>query len=573
MSQEPVETLEHFAQEKLDQVTKWVASLNPYDRRGLFIEVCRALDYEQVRQMSDKPERKLPFQEFDLMLRGWNATVAAMLTPDFNEDGLPARPSTHETLRVGRSILHEMGLVSLLRKTAGMVRHGMAELKREGNRLSIRSLNVATSDHFLDQIDMGALPRLNQPEGPIIEMPLKSLKEITEEMKGLVFPWKGAPGVTMVGYGATPDIDAYFLAATSDQMLDWRNEAGVYHGTEVRGISGALLTTVAGLLASIYLKHIHFVGIGHSTLDEINYPVSLTIWEPRSDLAESLTAFIGGDVTVAEVERALELLIVNPNNTRFFAAIERPYIPLLIQISNLHILRPIASIFRNPLHGARMALEFDLPNAEAIFREPREAWMRSELNLLFLGTGCKMMWRPCVIKHRGQTLTDIDAAVYDPESHCLAFFQLKWQDFGAAEVKKQRSRAKNFVLQVDDWTSRIEEWIADVGLDQIAKAIHLEATVATIHLFAVGRFAARFKSYGYGHVSSSVAVCSWPQLARIRNELTSQTDILRALYDRVVEERSRIISVTPLPYEFLIGDTRFVFHNIWNAFDDGSERE
>lgn len=573
MNRDPLQTLERVAQEKHHKVTAWLASLKPYDRRGLFIEVCRALDYEQVRQMSDEPEHRLPYQEFDLMLRGWNATLVAMLTPDFNEEGLPARPSTHDTLRVGRTILHEMGLVSLLRKTASMVRHAMTEVTWEGDILSIRSLNFATSDHFLDQIDIGALPRLTPLGGSLLEMRLKSLEDIREEMKNLVFPWTGVPGVTMVGYGAEPDIDAYFLGATADQMLDWRNEAGIYPGTEVRGCNGALLATIAGLLASIYLKHIHFIGIGYRELKDVNFPMSLTIWEPRADLIESLTRFIGGNVTASAVAMALDFLIVDPSNTRFFGATERPYIPLLIQVSNLHVLRPIASIFRNPLHGARLAFEFDDPNSEATFREPREAWMRSELNLLFLETRCELMWKPCVIKHRGQTLTDIDAAVYEPESHCLALFQLKWQDFGAAEVKKQRSRAKNFVSQVDDWTSKIEEWTAEVGLDGVAKAIHLEASVATILLFAVGRFVARFKSYGYGHVSSSVAVCSWPQLVRIRKEMTVEKDILRSLYDRVVEERSRIVSVTPLPYEVLVEDTQMVFQNIWNAFDDGSKDE
>lgn len=570
MSQDLLETLERLAQEKHDEVTSWLASLNPYDRRGLFIEVCRALDYEQVRQMSAKSEYRLPYQEFDLMLRGWNATVVAMLTPDFNEQGLPARPSSQDTLRVGRSILHEMGLVSLLRKAAAMVSHGMAELTQEGNTLSINSLNFATSDHFLDQIDIGALPRLTQAERPLVDMPLKSSEEISEEMKGLVFPWKGAPGVTMVGYGATPDIDAYFLSAIADQMLDWRNEAGIHPETEVHGIKGALLTAITGLLASIYLKHIHFVGIGHKALDHINFPVSLTLWEPRSELIESLTTFIGGDVEASEVEAALDMLIITPRNTRFFAVTEKPYIPLVIQISNVHVLRPVASIFRNPLHGARMALEFDVPDAEATFREPRETWMRNEVNLLFLGTRCKVMWKPRVIKHRGKTLTDIDAGVYDPETRCLALFQLKWQDFGTAEVRKQRSRAKNFISQVDDWTQKIESWIADVGLDKVAKALHLVGIIETVRLFAVGRFVARFKSYGYTHASSTVAVCSWPQLARLRNDLTEERDILRALYDQIVEERSRVVSVTPIPYEVLIGDTRLVFHNVWNAFDDGS---
>jgi len=565
---DPAETLERLAQEKHDEVTQWLASLNPYDRRALFIDVCRALDYEQVRQMSEGSQYKLPYPEFDLMFRGWNQTVVAMLTPDFQEDGLPARPSTHDTLRVGRSILHEMGLVSLLRKTANMVRHGMVDIATDGKTLTVQSLNFASSDHFLDQVDVGELPKLSESTRGQIGTTLKSREEIERDMADLVFPWRGAPGVTMVGYGATPEIDAYFLSAMADQMLDWRNEAGIHPNVDILGTAGDLLTGITGLLASIYLKHIQFVGIGHKKLQDINFPVSLTIWEPRSDLIESVKAFIGDDAKATDVAIALNKLIVNPSDTRYFGSAERPYIPLLIQISKVHVLRPVTSIFRNPLHGARMALEFNIPGSEATFRAPRETWMRNELNLLFVGTGCKMLWRPRIIKHKGQVLTDIDAGVYDPETRCLALFQLKWQDFGAAEVKKQKSRAKNFVSQVDDWTAKVETWIEDSGLDGIAKAIHLEDKVETILLFAVGRFVARFKSYGYTHASSSVAVCSWPQLVRIRKQLASDENILQALYDGIVEERSRVISITAVPYEVTVGDVRLVFQNVWNTFEE-----
>lgn len=566
MIEKPVEILQRLAHEKHNEVTTWLAALNPYDRRALFIEACRALDYEQVRQISETPEHKLPYPEFDLMLRGWNETVVAMLTPDFHAEGIPARPSTHDSLRVGRSILHELGLSSLLRKTASTVRHGMAEIATEGNTLFIRSLNFATSDHFLDQIDIGALPKLSELAQSSFEASPKSSQEIQRAMEDLVFPWKGAPGVTMVGYGATPEIDAYFLSATSDQLLDWRNEAGIHPDTNVLGTPGDLLTGITGLLASIFLKHIQFVGIGHKKMKDVNFAVSLTLWEPRSDLIDSVSSFIGGDAI--EVALALDKLIVTPEDTRYFAASERPYIPLLIQISNVHVLRPVASIFRNPLHGARMMLEFNTPVSEASFRAPREAWMRQELNLLFLGTRCQMLVRPTIIKHKGKTLTDIDAGVYDPDSRCLALFQLKWQDFGAAEVKKQKSRAKNFVSQVDSWTEKIEAWIADVGLEAVTKALHLEGSIATVRLFAVGRFVARFSSYGYTQASSSVAVCSLPQLSRIRKQLTSEKDILHSLYESVIRERSRVISITAVPYEVMIGDTRLVFHNIWNSFDD-----
>jgi hypothetical protein len=102
----------------------------------------------------------------------------------------------------------------------------------------------------------------------------------------------------------------------------------------------------------------------------------------------------------------------------------------------------------------------------------------------------------------------------------------------------------------------------------MAKALHLEGEITTVRLFAVGRFVARFKSYGYTHASSSVAVCSWPQLSRIRKQHTTDKNILQCVYEGVINERSRVISITAIPYEVKVGDTRLVFHNIWNSFDD-----
>ena len=155
-------------------------------------------------------------------------------------------------------------------------------------------------------------------------------------MEDLVFPWKGAPGVTMVGYGATPDIDAYFLSATADQLLDWRNEAGIHPDTNVLGTPGDLLTGIAGLLASIFLEAYSVCRNRAQENERRKFCCKLTLWEPRSDLIDSVSSFIGGDAI--EVALALDKLIVTPEDTRYFAASERPYIPLLIQISNVHVL-------------------------------------------------------------------------------------------------------------------------------------------------------------------------------------------------------------------------------------------
>jgi hypothetical protein len=178
--------------------------------------------------------------------------------------------------------------------------------------------------------------------------------------------------------------------------------------------------------------------------------------------------------------------------------------------------------------------------------------------------------RAVILKHKGNTLTDVDAGVYDPSTGCLALFQLKWQDFGPSDVKKQRSRAKNFVSQVDQWANKVESWISDVGLHGVARALQLPARISAVRLFAIGRFTARFRSYGYAQLSEAVASSSWPQFARLCRELGSDDDILNKLHACILSERSRVLNIQPIPYETAIDGHKIVFENIWNSFDDGS---
>jgi hypothetical protein len=566
MTETPIELIARLARENNDQVTAWAEKLRPVDRRGLFIEICRALDYEQIRQLEPRMKHALPYQEFDLMLRGWNQTVVQMLTPDFHEIGIPSRTSDSESLRLARSILYQLGLSSLLRKTVDMVAHGMASLEMRGESIHVQSHRFGSSDHFLDQVDMLAKTQShsNSVSGPI------TIERVRELMVGLVFPWE-IGGVNMVGYGAAPEIDAYYLSVTADQLLEWRNEAGIHPDIDVCGTSGSLLTAITGLLAGVYLKHMHFVGVGQSKINNVNIPMSLTLWEPKANLVKAITSFIDGKES--DVVAALDRLIVKPENTRYFAVAERPYVPMLIQVSDVHVLRPLASIFRNPLHNARMLMEFETPEIEITVREPREAWMRNELYQLFSGSGCRMLGKAVILKHKGSALTDVDAALHDPATGCLGLFQLKWQDFGHAEVRKQKSKAKNFVSQVDQWTEKIESLTAEVGLDGLSRLLHLGNSVSSLFLFAIGRFSARFHSYGYFQSSSRVAVCTWPQLSRLRKQLTSDVNILQTLHSAISAERNRIIDAKPMPYETRMDGQRIVFENIWNTFDDDEPSE
>ena len=568
MSDGPIQLFERLAEENRAEVIGIVNKLPPIARRGLFIEVCRSLDYEQVRQVFSRSNDRPSFPEFDVLTRGWNATVASMLTPDFHQQAIPIQTSSHESRSAARSILYRMGMSSLLQKVVGMMRAGMAEATTSGHSTQVRCLNNTASDHFLDQLDSDALVQLQEKSG-IRNRPMEmSTEKVQEIMADLVFPWK-TQWATMVGYSGDPRLDAHYLSQITDQILDWTEEAGIHPNVDIRGTPGSLLTSVVGILASTYLKHIHFVSIGNRKIPHVNYPMSLTVWEPLGDLVKSLAEFTGEDER--SIGEALKMLIVTPSETGYFQTSERPYFPMLIRVSDLYVLKPVTSIFHNPLHGARMHLEFSAPELKPIFLIDREAWMRDELNSLFLGTNCAMMSRPVELKWRNEKLTDIDAAIFDTSDGCLALFQLKWQDFGPSDIRRQTSRAKNFVEQVDRWTAKIESWIEENGLDGLAQAFQLKNSVRSVRLFAMGKFAARFQSYGFSLSSANIVVCTWPQLVRLRYNLGIENNILQGLHLAVRSDCSHPANIKPIPYEITLGEHQFQFENLWNGYPDEHE--
>jgi hypothetical protein len=56
-------------------------------------------------------------------------------------------------------------------------------------------------------------------------------------------------------------------------------------------------------------------------------------------------------------------------------------------------------------------------------------------------------------------------------SGCLAVFQLKWQDFANTDVRRQRSQARNFIADVDEWAKRLKQWVQDHDVQELAKSL------------------------------------------------------------------------------------------------------
>ncbi len=469
---------------------------------------------------------------------------------------------------VARSLLHEMGISSLLDKTVEMMKYGLAEADTRGAIIHVFSSSIAESDHFFDALEeskSAEVARYKARDSALREL---SVKQIRDKMKSLVFPW--APGTgRMVGYHADPELDEHYLSSIYESSLTWRNLAGLHPQTDLGGVDAGLLMSVVTLLASFYLKHLYFVAVGVETLGNINWPMSLTIWETRTELLDSLVAFTREEEKT--LSAILDRIIVTPSSVRYFTSSNTPYIPMLIQVSDEQLLKPVSSIFVNPLRGIRSFMEFQSPGLEIRIRTAREEWMKRELDAMFAGNRYRVAPKPVMLRHNGALLTDIDASVFDVTSGCLAVFQLKWQDFANIEVRRQRSQASNFIAAVDEWAKRVKNWVKDHGLRELARSLQLPHDIASLRIFAIGRQAAHFDSLGFVSSHPDVAFSTWPQFVRLRFHIGPVERVFDKLHAALLKERSAPTQMTAIPHEISVGDQRILFENNWYSF--GNEED
>jgi hypothetical protein len=539
----------------------------------LLIEGCRVLDFQHVAHfMSKSPEQFLPEFEFAVMMRGWNAFVALLLPYVGRLKGIPNVESTPELRQSVLSILMALGSATLMRENAEMFRHGMAECSIEDNVITFRMSDRCSVDHFLDRLEADKLRRLQDTmhgENVFREAIRRTkVENLDDRIRALVYPWRPGGMVTMTAYDAAPDIDQHYFALVAETTRDGIDDAGIHDDTALGSISGKDLRTIVFLITSFYLKHIRFVDVAKKAFPEINYAMSLTIWQPPEELIQSIVSFT--DMPKPVVSAAVDMLTVKAGDEAYFQNEVTPFIPMLIKVADNYVLSPVSSMVRNPFHGIRMLHETRDQRASANLQVHRESWMASELYNLFLGGRYVCMEGTTNLRRGRNVVTDIDAAIFDTVSRELGLFQLKWQDFNSNDVAKQRSRARNFVEKVDAWARSVEGWIAEFGEVALMGAIRMRhATAVTkVRLFAVGRSAARFQSYGFSHQVDGIASATWRQFARLRFEIGPTENVLRDRHAAVQAEKSRPVLLKPIRQEMPLANYRIVFENLWNEFED-----
>lgn len=594
--------LEQLAAKELASL-KALKQTSVEQRVVILVEALRVVDLHSVIDMLGKEENKLAPVDLMLMRWGWAKFLPHAFT-ELNRAGFPLTESTEKARSAMLGGLMHSGRGSLLERTSEMVRHSImrGEELPDGYVLNIGPEAKAQFFDILEQPqyekvrkEHSSHDRLhgwNHVQKEALEgfdaasvgnyflaepddgLDADLLDDIGAHVRELVKPWITGHG-TMVGYGATQEVDNHFFALAMREMHHWRREAGLHVESNLGGISGTELAHVVWYLAFLHLKHIVMVSEAARTYPEVNGPQSLTIWESKTEMVANYAMVSGHSLDRARM--LIETVAFSARDVIHIARSTTPFVPLLLDLGNDYLLRPVSSIYGNPL----LPLLDLMTKRDAMTRNAlevhREEWMRQDVHSMFQGWKYQIPGGNFKLRAQGRLVTDIDGIVLDTENGDLGVFQFKWQDFFTNDVRQLRSRAKNFTEQMDTWADAVIEWFQQQSEAQVRQTFRLKARGAPIRrifLFGMARTRARMEGFGYGTTHSNLAVCTWHQFARVRYEVGPGEDVLTRIHYHLLNTRSGDADLRPLPFSVSSGEFTFHYPNLMNAVrEDAADEE
>jgi hypothetical protein len=562
----------------------------------LFFEALRLRDYWALFQPTDEGTKKeqSPFKSYAEW--GFNLTCATLFSSLEGTTGIPITHSSDSLRKHASSIIMTFGQHVLLKRLACMLKHEFMHAYKEDSGYTIRSANH-TQSQFIDILEFSKLETLEQSlevgsttlngwniidekeikevwskEGSYLLKPNREplnhwvKDDIESKMLPLIHPWDSGYGI-MMGYGAIEEVDNHFLAKAVHLVEEWRREAGLHPTTRLGNITGAELTVVATFIISLHLKHAEFAIIAAKHRPDISTPLSLTIWEPREELESAISVYSGW--ALKRIKRILDFLIFKAEDANFLPNHTGPLMPLLYELGNGYVVRPISSLSNNPFLVVSKVLQWRNPNIQNFILEPREDWMRSEVYALFSGTRYRCVEGNIKVRDGKTIATDIDGAIYDTTTGELALLQLKWQDYFTNDVKELMSKSKNYVEAMHSWTDKINKWLNKSNKDDISKSLRLKLnpaySISKIYIFGISRTWTRMEGFGISLNDPILAHANWPTFVRIRNQIGPSKHVISDIHLALKKQENDTIQIQPIPHTLKVGECEITVEDLWLA--------
>jgi len=591
----------NIADSEQDRLIKSIPQEDPAGCFVILLEITRMYDYLHFGPKDEVKKFGLTFQEIDVLKSGWNLAASFLFKPIKQFSGIPVMESNHKLRISAISLLYQFGCITLLRRTAEMIRSGILTADyKEGNIFKF-SMSPDGKAQFPDAMEHSYLENLEdkleqneksfyngwelidydnvnlifQNYGSFLSKrhndPFSALKleDLESKMTPLLKSWDSGKGI-MIGYDSTEELDWHFMVVSANALAQWRDEAGLHPYLKIEGVEVSHIIAVVMCLVSFNLKHIKFASIAEQQRKEILIFQSLTIWCSLTELINDISDFTNIEKRI--VEQVFEIISFKASDAALIKNHTTKFMPLIINLENDFVLRPVSSIVRNPLNILKDLLLLRNRQLTLEFNKGRESWVRNYLYAIFMGTRYHRIEGNIALRIDKKFITDIDAVIYDNVTGELALFQIKWQDYHLNDVKKLRSKASNLTKELEEWTKKVYEWISSQGVDRLAHNLRFpknkKISESKIYLFGLSKDAARMKGYGFELKEERIAIGTWAQFKRNRTEIGPSKSVFSDLFNSLKKQENDVVEAIPKPVTFKVSDKEFYYKDLWNVVED-----
>lgn len=398
-----------------------VLSSFPIQRRFAVMELARAMEDFAIRYGSRTEEHPEEQDLDDLYTRGWNRALGMFLDESCEERGVPLTPSTGELQIWADAALQHCGRISQCEMVLHLWEAGLAEVAEvTDTEIGFRlvpgriGIELAEREHFSWLKEL-----ITEQQKPDLERLTRRQAAIARAMAGLVRSWRNH----YIAYETTPAIDSYFESLGIIHARTLLGQDSFPGHALFGGHEFNLYRATAGILAGIALKHRNFCYVLLNKQPEIERRNIFAIPRPIEGMAQDFAFAL--EIDSAMAKQALETLTLTVDNKLHHCASSAAgYYAPLITVGSEHVLLSTLGCLDSPFHfmlgELRRRYRADWDRATNL----REEVFRGELYHLFPLPHMLKIGRSILVRANGQTVTDVDALVFDRKAGVLGIFQL-----------------------------------------------------------------------------------------------------------------------------------------------------
>lgn len=506
------------------------------DSRLACLELTRALSFARWRTSLSKLEED--YSACITMTRGFNTAMSMFMTDHLDDEGVPNAPSTAESQQWADSVLLKLGTLRLARRVIDLTHAQLIEFVN-GTSERLRFRTVGDSGLAEDD-DVDAHRWMSDFAIAEDEAEYRDLEERWPEIQVLLRKNVHVFERHYIGYDSAPELDEYFQRlAVLHARRSYGHEAFAPFA-QFGGLPFAVFGAAATALVGWSLKHMAFATELSMMNQQLDIRNLLVPWSPLQWKAESLSAQLGIDETVAS--QVLQLFVGTHDLFTRYASIHDAPIPILVPAARSQFHFSVAGAQLSPYNLLLRRLREQYSSDYFRNVDEREAMFREDLRWILPIKRVHFADRPIVLQDKGITATDIDALALVKRTGTLGVFQLKWQDPYGGDLRERRSRLTNLVPSANKWLQAVFDWITENGPDALVERARFEEDVPKVRriiFFVVGRYHCNFSQ---SQADQRAVWCSWAELLRAVETVGVVNDPLMALEEYLRHQANRSLA-------------------------------